>query len=121
MLKSKNIFIIYYNVQNLGDDLFVILIAKRYPDICFHIVANRKYQGALLEYKNIVIHTNKIFDRVISKVTSKVFKHDLLYKRRVKYCDGIIFLGGSLFIEPKKDIKQFYNKRLDLYVEDKPY
>lgn len=121
MLKTKNIFINYYNVQNLGDDLFVLLVAKRYPDICFHIAADRKHQTALLGYKNIVIHTNKIRDKIISKLTRKVFNQDWLYKGRVKDCDGIIFLGGSLFIEPKNGIEQFYSKRQSLYVSNKPF
>lgn len=84
-VKPKKIFILAYTKQNLGDDLFVYMLLKRYPNIQFHInIENSEYAKAFAEFKNLTINYAERRD---------------LTKENLNDYDGYIYIGGSIFME----------------------
>jgi colanic acid/amylovoran biosynthesis protein len=120
-MNNKHIYVNYYHFQNFGDDLFVILLAQKFPYIKFHIDTERAYESAFNYYPNIIVHYNNIYKKIVSKISSTILKKDLIYHLRVRYCSGIIYIGGSLFIEPRTGINKYLTSKKDMYVLDKPY
>jgi len=78
-------FVYYYNDSNLGDDLFLDVLVRRYPQHQFYIYDNKTIllNSSLLRNDNLVcvnqILSNKTFDY-------EYFKYD-----------GVILIGGSVF------------------------
>ena len=44
---------------NLGDDLFLHILAKRYPNHNFHVILNEEYTNVFCDEKNIIVHPYK--------------------------------------------------------------
>jgi len=81
--------LIAYTAQNLGDDMFVDYICRRYPNIQFQIVCPHEYSYAFSKLENLkVFHSKKELQTSLESVSLQVL------------------IGGSLFMEPKsqKDI-----------------
>lgn len=106
----KKIYLkVYYNC-NLGDDLFIYIISKRYKNIDFitysympnyiNTCSNIKYIGNTIFFKMI--------NRII-KIASK--KKNNLEKLIQKKCECIIVLGGSMFIEQNHIPIKMYNDK----------
>lgn len=94
----KKIFLYAYDHINLGDDLFIETIVKRYPNTQFYFWTDRKNKTVFQDLNNL-----KIIDK-------NSWKANLLYKIRpsfiVKYklkiekkCDAQVYIGGSIFME----------------------
>lgn len=75
--------LIAYTAQNLGDDLFISYICKRYKQTQFLIICPKEYNAAFVDIKNLhVLNSNK----------------EILYMK--KNIDLQILIGGSMFMEP---------------------
>ena len=84
-MDSKKFYILAYTRENLGDDLFIYMLLKQYPDIQFHIsIRDKTFTRAFTDFPNLTIHIEK--ERVLTKENAKDF-------------DGYIYVGGSIFIE----------------------
>lgn len=81
----KNIFILAYARKNLGDDLFINMLLKRYPNVSFTI--------------NIANPENAILFENFSNITVVHEKERNLTKENAKEYDGYIYVGGSIFME----------------------
>lgn len=84
----KKIFVMAYLRNNLGDDLFILDLINRYPDVEFYIeVIDLKYAKAFEKKKNIKVSVNEKenFEKI------DVYKYD-----------GYIYIGGSIFMEGGK-------------------
>ncbi|WP_394218339.1 polysaccharide pyruvyl transferase family protein [Halobacillus trueperi] len=89
----------YYNL-NLGDDLFIKVLADRYPNIEWHLLTDKKeYKKVFRCYKNVkvvkMLNLN-IFGRTLN--LHKKINDSLLNYR--KY-DAYLVIGGSIFMEYK--------------------
>jgi len=73
-----------YTRMNLGDDLFVDILAKRYPNIEFHLQCPKDFSKALNKNKNLYLYEIPVLEYVAN--------HDF---------DGVVFIAGSIFMEPK--------------------
>ncbi len=98
--------LIAYTAQNLGDDMFVDYICRRYPNIQFLIVCPPEYSCAFSKLENLkVFHSEKELRASLEPISLQVL------------------IGGSLFMEPRnpKDIysKFISNTRYRVY-EDIP-
>ena len=106
MLKNKHknkrkIYIKSYLNRNLGDDLFLEILSKRYKTSNFIAMSAIKYEN---NYKNIKIVNNRKLDKLIRKVTfnARTYENILMAK-----CDFTILIGGSMFME-----NEYYKKNL---------
>lgn len=112
---KANIILQMYLNENLGDDLFIEIIAKKYPDVNFTIfgIGNRpiplKYG---IKYNNVhVISISKI-ERIINLASKIIIGKDYILEKQLKKSDGIITLGGSVFIDGKTRYEAFKAKVL---------
>lgn len=78
-------FVYYYNDSNLGDDLFLDVLVRRYPQHQFYIYDNKN----ILFNKSLVLHKNLF--TVNQMLSNKTFDSEFF-----KY-DGVILIGGSVF------------------------
>lgn len=104
-----------YTNGNLGDDLFINMIAQRYPKCSFYILNTCNFT-----YRNKIASNVKITEGFLAKVLSRLttilsfnkISYDYILQRKF---DLIVIIGGSMFIEgdynnfEKKTIRK--NKR----------
>lgn len=84
----KKIFVMAYLRNNLGDDMFVMELLNRYPDVEFYVeVVDMKYAKALEKKNNvkIIINENETFEKI-----------------DINQYDGYVYIGGSIFMEGGK-------------------
>ena len=84
----KKIFVMAYLKNNLGDDLFVSELVKRYKNVDFFIdVVDPIYAKAFKENDNVKVMLNKKenFDKI-----------------DIERYDGFVYIGGSIFMEGGK-------------------
>ncbi len=107
-----NIMLYAYVDENIGDDLFIDLICKRYKDIQFYLYIPVKYLNYYSNLKNLHCIPMKSFGKNTERINRWLFKERLLpilYWNRmynldklwIKKMDGNIWLGGSQFVETR--------------------
>lgn len=91
--------------NNLGDDLFVDVITKRYPKTQFYTISNYFKSKT----KNLKVFSNKYINKIL---TRECIKKNFIIKK----CDFIVSIGGSMYIEgkSKSKVKEFEGK--DYYI-----
>lgn len=94
----KKIFLYAYDRQNLGDDLFVHTIVKRYPDAQFYIWSDRENRKTFACLPNLkVVDKDSAFVRMLHKLRPSLVSR---YKAWLeKGCDAVVYIGGSIFME----------------------
>ena len=94
----KKIFLYAYDRQNLGDDLFVHAIAKRYPKAKLYMWTSRQNRKTYACLPNVkVVDEHSWFVRFLLKL-----RPSLLSRYRAwleNRCDAVVYIGGSIFIE----------------------
>lgn len=94
----KKIFLYAYDKQNLGDDLFVHVITKRYPHVKFYMWSDKlncKVFGSLPNLR--IIDKDSAFVRFLNKLRpSLVARYKGSLERRA---DAVVYIGGSIFME----------------------
>lgn len=94
----KKVLLCAYDRQNLGDDLFVHTIVKRYPHVKFYMWSdpiNRKtFQG--LSNLKILNPKGKLMTFLHKVRPSLVVRYRYW---REKKCKVMVYIGGSIFIE----------------------
>lgn len=99
-----------YVDENIGDDLFIDLICRRYKNVEFYLYVPEKYINNYRYIKNLKCipykEINKNLDRINrwffkGKLTSKLYFNKMykLDKKWVKNMDAQLWLGGSQFVE----------------------
>lgn len=87
-----------YDRQNLGDDLFVHTITKRYPKAKFYLWSNKTNQSVFRCLPNLkVLDQHSGFVRFLDRL-----RPSLLARYRAwleKRCDAVVYIGGSIFME----------------------
>ena len=100
-MKDKRIciYISAYIANNLGDDMFVSTLCNHYPMVSFYIESPLKYSDAFRKLKNLT---------VLTACT------ETYYENLLRIIDFQVFIGGSLFMEPKSvnDIDKKFNNML---------
>lgn len=98
-----NIFLNAYYRLNLGDDLFVKIIAERYPQVNFSIFCLEDFKTPFLPYNNVTLVSYSKNKFYLSLITKKVFgKEKFIYKERaelISKSDATIYIGGSIFMQ----------------------
>jgi len=80
----KNIYLIAYSKENLGDDLFINMLINRYPFCNFFLNSTKKTNNIYISNPNIFYTDLKFTD---------------LNKSNISNFDVIIYIGGSIFME----------------------
>jgi len=94
----KKIDLYAYCCNNLGDDLFVITIARRYPKQQFYLYVNPKFAKPFKKEKNIKV-VNRV--EVLIKRVLKKFRLIKEIRKPLKKSIATVRIGGSIFIEPE--------------------
>ena len=93
-----NILIKAYSNLNVGDDLYLHIVFRRYPEHTFTLIPNlyfEKYVKIFSTYQNVRVERSR--SDFVGRVMAR-FGHPLL-PRQLKEFDGCIYIGGSIFIE----------------------
>ena len=94
MKSSKVIFVKAYLNQNLGDDLFVDILVKRYPQHNFMIIVPNKNYYHFSKYKNVkLIKLNKV----------KKLINFLSFKLIDKNINLVLYLASIIITEKNYD------------------
>lgn len=117
----KNMLIYAYTAFNLGDDLFIKVLCERYPDTQFTILAPRMYKITFKDLKNLRVYaSDSILLRGINFLFKKIKRPNFVQKLLVKHSDGIVHIGGSIFMEAKY-WKEYFDKAETIRDKSKPY
>ena len=94
----KEVFLYAYDRQNLGDDLFVHTITKRYPDVQFYMWSDKKNRRVYAGVPNLkVIDKDSKFVHLLHKLRpSLIARYRSWIENR---CDAVVYIGGSIFME----------------------
>lgn len=94
----KKVFLYAYDKQNLGDDLFVHTITKRYPHVKFYIWTDKKNRETFRCLRNL-----KVVDRDSRWVKFLSWLRPSLVPRYRGWlenrCKAVVYIGGSIFME----------------------
>jgi colanic acid/amylovoran biosynthesis protein len=109
----KTVLLRYYSANNLGDDLFVRLIAERYINK-FWIVTHCK-ASALDNISNLKLYNGKLKSKIINYLEFSRLRRKFWLEHLAKKCDLMVYIGGSIFMETNnlEDWKQeskFYRR-----------
>lgn len=96
----KKIFIDAYTKMNLGDDMFIVSLVRRYPHTRFVIGAEEKYTLSYSDEKNLTVVEKSKKNRILRQL-----------EYMIKY-DGYVKLGGSIFMEKPNGKKRSHIPRL---------
>lgn len=125
----KKVFIHAYTKLNVGDDLFLYLVAKRFPNYDFIVCSTFDYNETFLKDLNNLIFTSKENPSFLARVGnyfSGVMKIAFLksyflqqiikqeYRNIIKSVDIILVIGGSMFIQ-SKDKQETYDMAIYTY------
>lgn len=108
----KNILVDIYLAYNLGDDLFLDVLAKRYPNATITVFhPGNNYNRFFKSYNNV----SKIPYTFKNKLFRRLKIHDKLtdYSTIAQEYDALLFLGGSIFRE-EAFAKKVYKYRLQI-------
>lgn len=94
----KRCFLYAYDRRNLGDDLFIHTIVKRYPHVKFYLRSDSKNREIFRSLVNLKVLNRKSGPyRFLNRVrTSLVGRYRGWQEKR---CQAMVYIGGSIFIE----------------------
>lgn len=98
------VFIDAYLFQNLGDDLFVDILTKRYPQVDF-VTYSSFYKS---NSNNLKVYNNRFLNKVIGSENIKYYL--------AKKCDLVVYIGGSMFIEGESKPSKILKSDLKTYI-----
>ncbi|HEY4430277.1 MAG TPA: hypothetical protein VGN87_04470, partial [Paenibacillus sp.] len=117
----KKMLIYAYTEFNLGDDLFIKVLCERYPDTEFRICAPRQYNLCFKEIKNLKVYpSDSILLRGIGYLCRKLKIHNIAQKYWVDHSDGVVHIGGSIFMQAEHWAEHFQNAET-IRNNNKPY
>ena len=120
--EDMEVYVHFFNFKNYGDDLFVLMLANRFPNITFHINGVRENLIAFQNQKNIVMHYDTFCLKAVNKIGKKILKKDINFIRRARKCEAVIYIGGSLFIQPEeRKLESYYLFNKNLSIAGKPF
>ena len=113
----KKVFVDIYLQFNLGDDLFLDILAKKYPNCQFTVnYLGRNYDQFISQYNNVnrrkYTILNKIGQRL--KISDSITNYDKVAEEH----DALLFIGGSIFREEEYH-NTLYQDRMKMVKEFK--
>lgn len=114
------IYVDVYLAKNLGDDLFVHVLANAFPNVEFILnYYGNEYDDFLKEYCNVKKSSYSAGFKILNRL--KIYDYINDQKRISKEYDALIFLGGSIFREETywKELYLQREKLVNAFVEKK--
>lgn len=111
----KRVYVHAYLSGNLGDDLFVRILCRRYPKVQFYLIADKIYKDRFRDLLNCTVYSEedrrvRIMDRWLKRFhVEDGFKGFL-----IRHVSAVIHIGGSAFVQHFEDWSEFY--KLDAYL-----
>lgn len=129
----KNVYVKGYAQLNLGDDLFLDILFKRYPDVLFYIeCADHVYEKFLSKYPNVkcILNDNFFYSRVLNSFKRRFLpalwnkNKEYHFRKVLDNVDSVIVIGGSMYMQHSLDLEKdydisFYRFR-NTFFSDKP-
>jgi len=111
----KSVYLNAYTNKNLGDDLFLYVISKRYKNP-FYVISKYGYYKSDFSHNLYIIHNpiKMLLNKIFRKMQINVFD---LRNRYLNSSDVCINIGGSIFMEDnnidmwKNNINRYMKKR----------
>lgn len=85
----KKVYLKAYCKENLGDDMFLVSLLRRYPNTSFFLRADSTYTSAIKDFSNLHIKSPQNSSRLAEQLSALIGY------------DAFVKLGGSIFMEPK--------------------
>lgn len=97
---KKKCFLYAYDKQNLGDDLFIHTITKRYPKVKFYMWTDGENRNTFRCLPNLkVVDKDSRFVHALKRIrASLVPRYRYWLENR---CNAVVYIGGSIFMECK--------------------
>ncbi len=113
----KKIIVDAYLAKNFGDDLFLYILFKRYSNSNVMWIVNTydiDYINIFKEFSNVKINIKNKFEKGIYKISCI---RNVYYKNEAKNVDGLLIIGGSIFMQNSTWQNQFkrFRDRLNNY------
>ena len=96
-----DIYVKGFFYSNLGDDLFLHILARRYKEHRFHVVINDEYNNSFADEENVVVHDYKKYHRGIDKLLVHIHMDYCSIVERM--CELNVIISGSIFQEGEND------------------
>lgn len=113
----KNVFVDIYLAFNFGDDLFLDILAGKFPNTDFTVNhLGKNYDGFLSQYHNVKRRKYTILHKVGQRL--KVADFITNYHKAAEEHDALVFIGGSIFREEEFH-DSLYQERLTMVKEFK--
>jgi colanic acid/amylovoran biosynthesis protein len=94
----KKVFLCAYDRKNLGDDLFIHTITKRYPYVRFYIWTDKANRDTFRSLPNLtVVDSDSRFVRFLNWLRPSLSVR--YYYWLIRRCEAMVYIGGSIFIE----------------------
>ncbi|TYS69705.1 polysaccharide pyruvyl transferase family protein [Sutcliffiella horikoshii] len=107
-MKYNKAFISAYVAGNLGDDLFIDVLCRRYPNVQFFILGSNKYKSYFSEIENLsYIGFNHYVSKIINRIEVFYFIMHFIISRFIKLN---ILVTGSIF-EERGDYRKNMRKK----------
>lgn len=132
MNKVKRILVKGSMSYNLGDDMFIKILANRYPNVKFELLAPKGY-SAFATIPNVIVigkpstKIETLISGLIGKMSSRLYALTLcfflkkFFKKHLSQVDAFVIIGGSLFKEAKhSDVTYYINEKTLDWVANKP-
>ncbi|MED3939485.1 polysaccharide pyruvyl transferase family protein [Priestia megaterium] len=113
----KKIFVDIYLAFNLGDDLFLDILSKKYPNCKFTLnYSNENYDQFISQYSNIDRRRYTVLEKIVYRLknSDSTDKYDKIVEKH----DALLFIGGSIFMENKYH-NLLHEKRMKIATEFK--
>lgn len=110
------VYVDVYLAKNLGDDLFIHILSKRFPDIEFVVnYYGNNYDEFLSNYGNVKKSKYPIKYKLLNRM--KIYDYINDVNRLSREYDALIFLGGSIFREENywKELYKVREKMLEAF------
>ncbi|NOU87841.1 polysaccharide pyruvyl transferase family protein [Paenibacillus sp. LMG 31460] len=113
----KKVFVDVYMAFNLGDDLFLDILARKYPNCEFTLnYLGNNYDEFISQYQNMKRRKYTIFNKIEQRL--KIFDHINNFEKIAEDHDALVFIGGSIFREEDYH-HSLYQERMKLVMEFK--
>lgn len=97
---NRRVMIYAYTNYNLGDDLLIQTLCKRYSNVKFVLYSSPDYKNVFQDCDNLKIISNKNLVSRIFNFIGRLFKKNNVSERLLaKQCDACVCITGSLFIQ----------------------
>ena len=110
----KSVYLEAYFRNNLGDDMFVRTLLRRFPDVRFFSYIPKEYCSTFLSESNFSFSTEDNKNTRLARITRNYYIRFLLNCIRH---DAIVKIGGSIFMQKFPDQNTVKRKPTPLWIK----